>query len=224
MKATIKPILSLTLKQATTQAVKTILVLALIPMANAATAPADVSAQAIFAGGCFWCVEDAFDSINGVLDTKSGYIGGVLKNPTYQQVSAGGSGHVEAVEVTYDPSRISYSRLLSVFWRNVDPLDGEGQFCDRGDQYLSAIFYTTTEQQQTAEHSKVVLEQSQLLPAPIATTIRAATTFYPAEDYHQNYHGKNPARYKFYKWNCGRQQRLEALWHGIDHLPFEGPD
>lgn len=221
MNATIAPTSSNTPKQAMTQAVKTILamVLVLIPMANAA-APANVS-QAIFAGGCFWCVEDAFDSINGVLDTKSGYIGGALKNPTYQQVSAGGSGHVEAVEVTYDPSRISYSKLLSVFWRNIDPLDGEGQFCDRGDQYLSAIFYTNTEQQQIAEHSKAALEQSQLLPLPVATRIRAATTFYPAEDYHQNYHEKNPARYKFYKWNCGRQQRLEALWHGIDHLPFE---
>lgn len=221
MRATIAPTSSHTRKQAMTQAVKTILamVLVLIPMANAA-APANVS-QAIFSGGCFWCVEDAFDSVNGVLDTKSGYIGGALKNPTYQQVSAGGSGHVEAVEVTYDPSRISYSTLLSVFWRNIDPLDGEGQFCDRGDQYLSAIFYTNAEQQQIAEHSKAALEQSQLLPLPVATTIRAATTFYPAEDYHQNYHEKNPARYKFYKWNCGRQQRLEALWHGIDHLPFE---
>ncbi|MGK2915671.1 MAG: peptide-methionine (S)-S-oxide reductase MsrA [Porticoccaceae bacterium] len=185
------------------------------------TAATEPQGRAIFAGGCFWCVEAAFDQVNGVVKTTSGYIGGRLASPSYQQVSAGGTGHAEAVEVIYDSAQVGYQELLSTFWHNIDPVDGGGQFCDRGDQYRSAIFYIGAEQRQLAEQSKVELAKSQLLPAAIATVIAEATAFYPAEDYHQNYHQNNPARYKFYQWNCGRQQRLDTLWRGIERLPFQ---
>ncbi len=169
-------------------------------------------AKATFAGGCFWCMEEVYDELDGVVSATSGYAGGQKQNPTYEEVSAGGTGHAEAVEVTYDPSKISYQQLLDRFWHNIDPLVRDRQFCDVGNQYRSAIFYRDETQKRLAEASKLALEQSKRFPQPIATEIVAAGTFYPAEAYHQDYYRKNPVRYKFYKWNCGRAQRLKELW------------
>jgi peptide-methionine (S)-S-oxide reductase len=188
---------------------------------GALVAAAAEPARAIFAGGCFWCVEAAFDEVPGVIATNPGYTGGTLPNPTYEQVSAGGTGHAEAVEVRYDPERTSYRQLLAVFWRNIDPHDANGQFCDHGNQYRSAIFVVDAEQRQLAEESLRALATSGLLSGPIVTQITDAGPFYAAEEYHRDYHLKNPARYKFYRWNCGRDQRLKALWGGIETLPFE---
>ncbi|HEU5170416.1 MAG TPA: peptide-methionine (S)-S-oxide reductase MsrA [Gemmatimonadales bacterium] len=171
-------------------------------------------AKATFAGGCFWCMEEAFESIEGVVSVVSGYIGGPTPNPTYEQVSSGRTGHAEAVEISYDPARVSYDRLLEHFWRNIDPLAGDRQFCDVGQQYRSAIFYHDDEQRRLAEASKRALDASKRLPGPVLTEITAAGPFYPAEEYHQDYYRKNPARYKFYKWSCGRAQRLAKLWGG----------
>lgn len=168
--------------------------------------------SAIFAGGCFWCMEEAFEQVDGVLWVFSGYMGGNVANPTYEQVSAGRTGHAEAVEVTYDPEKVSYQQLLDVFWRNVDPLTPNAQFCDHGSQYRSVVFYTTDEEQRLAEASKAVIEQTKQFPAPIVTELVPASTFYQAEDYHQDYYKKNPFRYKYYKYSCGRAKRLEALW------------
>ena len=179
---------------------------------EAATMPEDGHAVATFAGGCFWCMEPPYDKLDGVLATTSGYVGGDKVDPTYQEVSAGGTGHAEAVQVTYDPSKVPYETLLDVFWRNVDPLDAGGQFCDRGDQYRTAIFVHDEEQRQLAEKSKQALEDSGRFEQPIVTEIVAAGPFYPAEDYHQDYYEKNPLRYKFYRWNCGRDQRLAEVW------------
>lgn len=175
-------------------------------------ADATKQAQATFAGGCFWCMEPPFDKLAGVVSTTSGYTGGQKANPTYEQVSAGGTGHTEAVQVVYDPTKISYEKLLEVYWRNVDPTDKGGQFCDRGDQYRAAIFYHTEEQRRFAEQSKAAIEKSKSFKPPIVTPIVAAATFYPAEGYHQDYYQKNPIRYKFYRFNCGRDQRLNELW------------
>ena len=169
-------------------------------------------AKATFAGGCFWCMEPPFDELEGVVSTTSGYTGGRVANPSYEQVSYGGTGHLEAVEVLYDPAKISYERLLEVFWRNVDPTDGKGQFCDRGEQYTTAIFFHDEEQRRIAEESKRKLADSGRLKKPIATGIRPATPFYAAEDYHQDYYKKNPFRYKFYRSRCGRDRVLEKLW------------
>lgn len=169
-------------------------------------------ATATFAGGCFWCLEPPFDELPGVLSTTSGYTGGDKDNPTYEEVSAGGTGHAEAVEIRYDPTRIDYGRLLDVFWRNIDPVDSQGQFCDRGDQYRSAIFYHTEEQRRLAEESKAALVNSGRFKQPVATRITPAGRFYPAEEYHQDYYRKNPIRYKFYRFNCGRDQRLREIW------------
>jgi peptide-methionine (S)-S-oxide reductase len=169
-------------------------------------------AKATFAGGCFWCMEPPFEDLDGVLSVTSGYTGGHTPNPTYEQVSAGGTGHAEAVQIEYDPSRITYEKLLDVFWHNVDPLTPDAQFCDHGDQYRTAIFYHDDPQRRLAEESKQRLEQSKRFDQPIVTQIVAATEFYPAEEYHQDYHKKNPIRYKYYRWNCGRDQRLQALW------------
>lgn len=169
-------------------------------------------ATATFAGGCFWCLEPPFDELPGVLSTTSGYTGGDKENPTYEEVSAGGTGHAEAVEIRYDPTRIDYGRLLDVFWRNIDPVDSQGQFCDRGDQYRSAIFYHTEEQRRLAEESKAALVNSGRFKQPVATRIMPAGRFYPAEDYHQDYYRKNPVRYKFYRFSCGRDQRLREIW------------
>jgi peptide-methionine (S)-S-oxide reductase len=169
-------------------------------------------AKATFAGGCFWCMEPPFDKLEGVVSTTSGYTGGRKKNPTYQEVSAGGTGHTEAVQVVYDPNKIRYEKLLEVFWRNVDPLDAKGQFCDKGNQYRTGIFYHDEKQRELAEASKRALEKSGRLKSPIVTQIVPASEFYPAEAYHQDYYQKNPVRYKFYRLNCGRDQRLEQLW------------
>lgn len=169
-------------------------------------------AKATFAGGCFWCMEPPFEQLPGVVSVTSGYTGGQKVNPTYPEVSSGGTGHVEAVEIVYDPVKVSYSRLLDIFWRNIDPLDAAGQFCDKGQQYRSAIFYHNDEQKRLAEASKQALEQSGRFKQSTVTTIVPVTAFYPAEDYHQNYYQKNPVRYKYYRYSCGRDQRLEQLW------------
>lgn len=185
-----------------------------VPAANAKTAAPGTapSAVAVFAGGCFWCMEPPYDKLPGVISTTSGYIGGTSASATYERVSSGTTGHIEAVQVRYDPRRIDYQTLLNVFWRNVDPVAVNRQFCDAGPQYRSAIFYGNAEQKRLAEASKRRLEASGQFDRPIATEILAATAFYPAEDYHQDYYVKNPRRYKFYRWNCGRDQRLEQVW------------
>ncbi len=177
-----------------------------------AGASPDTLASAIFAGGCFWCMEHPFDELDGVVSTTSGYIGGHTPSPTYTQVSSGATGHAEAVKVVYDPAKVGYDRLLSVFWRNVDPLDGGGQFCDRGDQYRTAVFFETEEQHQLAEQSKQELTASGRFDRPLVTPIVPAGEFYPAEDYHQDYYLVSPVRYKFYRYRCGRDQRLQELW------------
>ena len=169
-----------------------------------------VTATAVFAGGCFWCMVHPFDELPGVVSVTSGYTGGQKVNPTYEQVSAGDTGHVEAVQIIFDPKQIGYEKLLEVFWRNVDPLDKGGQFCDRGSTYTSAVFYQNDEQKKLAEQSKTAIEKK--LGKPVVTTIRPAATFYAAEDYHQDYYRKNPLRYKYYRYSCGRDQRLEELW------------
>jgi len=166
-------------------------------------------AKATFAGGCFWCMEPPFDKLEGVLSTTSGYTGGHKDHPTYKEVSAGNTGHAEAVEIVYDPSKIGYDQLLEVFWRNIDPTMKDQQFCDHGDQYRTAIFYHNDEQKRLAEASA---KQVATRLSPIYTEIVPASTFYVAEDYHQNYYQTNPLRYKFYRYNCGRDQRLEELW------------
>ena len=167
---------------------------------------------ATFAGGCFWCMEPPFDALAGVISTTSGYTGGHLQDPSYKEVSRGGTGHTEAVQIIYDPEQISYAELLDVFWHNIDPTLANGQFCDMGSQYRSEIFYHDTEQQQLAMASKTALDELKPFPKPVVTAISPATTFYPAEDYHQDYYLKNPVRYKFYRYGCGRDQRLEQLW------------
>jgi methionine-S-sulfoxide reductase len=169
-------------------------------------------AKATFAGGCFWCMEPPFDDLEGVVSTTSGYTGGRIASPSYEQVSSGGTGHLEAVEVSYDPAKISYQTLLEVFWRNIDPTDSTGQFCDRGEQYAAAVFFHDEEQRRLAEESKRKLVDSGRLKKPITTPIRPATAFYAAEEYHQDYYRKNPLRYKFYRTGCGRDRALEKLW------------
>ena len=183
-------------------------------LANPATAGTSTgNAVAVFAGGCFWCMEPPFDKLPGVKSTISGYIGGRVDNPTYEQVSAGGTGHAEVLQVTYDPRKVSYAKLLEVFWRNIDPFAVDRQFCDVGDQYRSAIFTIGAEQMSLAQASKRALQASGgAFKQPIATEIVAATRFYPAEDYHQDYYKKNPVRYRYYRFSCGRDQRLKELW------------
>lgn len=170
------------------------------------------TAQATFAGGCFWCMEHAFDEVDGVTSTISGYIAGHKKNPTYKEVVAGRTGHAEAVQVNYDPSKVSYEELLTVFWHNIDPTMDQGQFCDYGSQYRPEIFYHNEQQYQQAETSRKMLQKNKPFPQPIKVKISKASRFYPAEEYHQNYHYKNPVRYKLYRYRCGRDQRLEELW------------
>ncbi len=167
---------------------------------------------ATFAGGCFWCVESDFDSVPGVVRTISGYTGGLLINPSYEQVTAGGSGHREAVQIFYDPKKVTYAMLLEIFWRSVDPTDDGGQFCDRGESYKTAIFANSPEQKRLAEESKRRLQESAVLSRPIVTAIETAGPFYAAEAYHQNYYKKNPIRYKVYRFGCGRDARIEELW------------
>lgn len=167
---------------------------------------------AIFAGGCFWCVESDFDKVPGVMETVSGYTGGHTLNPTYEEVSAGGTGHTEAVQVVYDPAKVSYKELVDKFWRTIDPTTADRQFCDSGNQYRTAIFYNTPQQKTVAEQSKMALEKTKPFKAPIVTEITQATTFYAAEEYHQNFYRKNPLRYNYYRLSCGRDKRLEQLW------------
>jgi peptide-methionine (S)-S-oxide reductase len=185
---------------------------ALLTLLASTLVHAQTRAVAIFAGGCFWCMEPPFDKLDGVLATIPGYIGGTSADPTYEQVSSGRTGHYEAIKVEYDPARIGYSRLLEVFWRNIDPLDATGQFCDKGPQYRSAIFVTDDIQRAEAEASKAALVKSGKLPGRIVTEILPAATFYPAESYHQDYYRRNSVSYSFYRWNCGRDRRLEQLW------------
>lgn len=190
-----------------------IALLALTALQSAAWAGDPAKTEtAIFAGGCFWCMQPPFEQLKGVVSTTVGYTGGHTKNPTYEEVSAGGTGHAESVLIVFDPQQIHYEDLLSVFWHNIDPLTPEAQFCDHGHQYRSAIFTQGDEQHRLAVASKQKLEESKRFPSPIVTEIVPATEFYPAEEYHQKYHEKNPARYEFYRWNCGRDKRLEELW------------
>ena len=166
--------------------------------------------RAVFAGGCVWCMEKPFDDLPGVISTRSGYMGGRTADPSYEQVSAGGTGHAEVVEVVFDPTRVTYQALLSVFWRNVDPFDGAGQFCDKGSQYRPALFPLTPAQQQAAEASVAATERQ--LGQPLAVAIEQAEHFYPAEQYHQDYYLRNPVRYKYYRYACGRDDRLREVW------------
>ena len=170
------------------------------------------AAKATFAGGCFWCVEEAFDKVPGVTATISGYMGGHSKNPTYEQISTGRTGHAEVVQVEYDPKRVSYDKLLEAFWRNIDPTQKDAQFCDHGPQYRSAIFYHDAEQRKLADASKAALAKNKPFKGEIVTEITQASEFYAAEGYHQDYYQKNPVRYKFYKTGCGREARLKELW------------
>ena len=170
------------------------------------------TAKATFAGGCFWCMEPPYDKLDGVISTTSGYIGGQKNNPTYEEVSSGRTGHTEAVQVVYDPKKVSYEKLLDVFWRNIDPTVKDRQFCDVGSQYRTGIFYHDDEQNRLAEASKIALDKSKPFKAAIVTEITRAGEFYAAEDYHQDYYLKNPVRYKFYRNGCGRDERLQQLW------------
>ena len=167
---------------------------------------------ATFAGGCFWCMEGPYDKLDGVISTTSGYIGGHSKNPTYKEVSSGGTGHTEAVQIVYDPKKVAYEKLIDVFWVNHDPTEANGQFCDKGSQYRPGIFYHGEEQKQIAEASRANIEKTKRFDQPVVTEITTAGNFYPAEGYHQDYYTKNPYRYKFYRFGCGRDSRLEQLW------------
>jgi len=167
-------------------------------------------AVATFAGGCFWCVESDFDKVPGVISTTSGYTGGDVANPTYEQVSSGGTGHAESVQVIYDPSKVSYAQLLDYFWHHIDPTVKDRQFCDYGHQYRTAIFVHNDEEKKLAEESKKKVEAE--LKVPIYTQIEQAGQFYPAEEYHQDFYKKNQLKYEFYRWNCGRDQRVKQIW------------
>jgi peptide-methionine (S)-S-oxide reductase len=180
--------------------------------ATSRSAPAAVNDLATFAAGCFWCAETAFEGVPGVLSVTSGFSGGPEKNPTYEMVSSGRTGHAEAVHVVFDPKRITYSKLLQIFWHNVDPMQAEGQFCDHGHQYRSAIFWKDETQHRLAEESKRALEASKRFKRPIVTEIVRFTAFYPAEEYHQDYYKKNPEHYHAYRTGCGRDRRLQEIW------------
>lgn len=196
------------------RAMMILILMVLIPMTNAADKGAAAGAQKIatFAGGCFWCMEHPFDELDGVISTISGYTGGHKENPDYKEVSAGGTGHAEAVQITYDPARISYEQLLEVFWRQINPTTPDRQFVDVGDQYRTAIFYHDEEQHRLAEESRQRLDASGVYGAPIVTQIVPATKFYTAEEYHQNYYRKNPIRYRFYRSRSGRDDYLRGIW------------
>jgi len=174
-------------------------------------------AIATFAGGCFWCMEGPFDKLAGVISTTSGYTGGLTKNPTYKQTSSGKTGHTEAVQIVYDPKQVSYEKLLDVFWHNIDPTTPDQQFCDRGNQYRSEIFYHNDEQKQLAESSKATLDKNKPFKQANVTQVSKASTFYAAEEYHQDYYKKNPIRYRYYRYGCGRDKRLEQLWDESKH-------
>jgi peptide-methionine (S)-S-oxide reductase len=191
---------------------KNLLFAVLAVLAALATPAHAQTAKATFAGGCFWCMEEAYEAVPGVIAAVSGYMGGKTKNPTYESVSSGRTGHAEVVQVEYDPSKVSYAQLLDVFWKNIDPTQASGQFCDHGSQYRSGIFFHTPEQQKLAAASKAAVEKSKPFKGDIVTEVTAAAEFTAAEDYHQDYYKKNPLRYKVYKTGCGREARLQALW------------
>jgi peptide-methionine (S)-S-oxide reductase len=188
-----------------------IVLLAAMAVPASAQAPAK-TAVATFAGGCFWCMEEAYDKVPGVVSTTSGYMGGKKRNPTYEEVSAGGTGHTEVVQVAYDPSKVSYEKLLDAFWHNIDPTVKDRQFCDSGSQYRAEIFVHGDEQRKAAEASKAAIEKSKPFKDAIVTPITTAGEFWPAEQYHQDYHQRNAVRYKYYKTGCGREARLKQLW------------
>lgn len=196
-------------------AVSALVALSSLPASAQAPKPAGskpATAIATFAGGCFWCVEEVYDKVPGVIATVSGYMGGHVKNPTYEMVSTGRTGHTEVLQVEYDPAKVTYQQLLDAFWRNIDPTQANGQFCDIGSQYRSEVFYHNDEQKRLAEASKAALVKSRPFKGEIVTAITRAGEFYPAEDYHQNYHQRNPVRYRYYKTGCGREARLRELW------------
>src|SRR5881396_2628705 len=201
-----------------------VLISAFLPLILATTTGAEEAGKnagsrkfqiATFAGGCFWCMEPPFDKLEGVISTTSGYTGGHKKNPTYEEVSSGGTGHAESVRVAYNPAKIDYQKLLEVFWHNIDPTTPNRQFCDRGTQYRSAIFYHDEEQKRLALASKKAIEDSKRFKEPIVTQIEPAGVFYPAEEYHQDFYKKDPVRYKTYRIGCGRDQRLKELWGAL---------
>ena len=183
-----------------------------LPLSATAQDANQETAIATFAGGCFWCMEKPFDELKGVISSTSGYTGGRTKNPTYKTTSAGNTGHTEAVEIVYDPAQISYEKLLDIFWHNIDPTTPDQQFCDRGNQYRSEIFYHDDQQKQLADASKSSLNKSKTFKEEIVTQVTKASIFYPAEDYHQDYYKKNPVRYRYYRYGCGRDKRLKELW------------
>ena len=189
-------------------------VVAMMAMVN--SVEAKETERATFAAGCFWCMEHPFDELPGVISTTSGYTGGQKDNPRYEEVSAGTTGHTEVIQIVFDPAVIGYEKLLQVYWRNSDPTTPNQQFCDVGSQYRPAIFFHSEAQKRLAEASKKEIERSKSFAEPVVTEIVEAGTFWPAEDYHQNYYLKNPIRYKFYRYNCGRDPRLKSLW-GADH-------
>jgi peptide-methionine (S)-S-oxide reductase len=191
--------------------------LALLGSAGSATSGASLREKATFAGGCFWCMEGPFDKLKGVASTTSGFSGGRVANPTYEQVARGGTGHAEAVQVVFDPAKVSYEQLLDVFWKNIDPLDAGGQFCDRGDQYRSAIFYEGDAQKEAALASRDRLLKSGRLKGRIVTEIVPLEAFYPAEEYHQDYYMRNMQKYWSYRNGCGRDKRLRELWGQSEH-------
>lgn len=184
---------------------------AAVPASRASAKAAGNRAVATFAGGCFWCMQPPFDRLPGVISSTAGYTGGSKNNPTYEEVSEGGTGHAEAVQIVYDPTKVSYAKLLDVFWHNVDPTVSDQQFCDHGNQYRTAIFYHDTAQKAEVEKSILAIEKGKKI-GRIFTQVVPASTFYPAEGYHQKYYLKNPVRYKFYRLNCGRDRRLKELW------------
>ena len=192
------------------------LALSLTARSQTAAAPSTTAsantAKAVFAGGCFWCVESDFDKVAGVLSTTSGYTGGTVANPSYEQVSAKRTGHAEAVEIVYDPAKVSFEKLVEHFWRTIDPTTKDRQFCDAGSPYRTAIFAQNAEQLKIAQASKAALEKSKPFKEPIVTEVVQGGAFYPAEDYHQDYYKKNPVRYKYYRTSCGRDARLKQLW------------
>ncbi len=188
------------------------LLIAAVLLATPIMAGDSETEYATFAAGCFWCIEADFEKVEGVLSATSGYTGGSVRNPTYKQVSSGTTGHTEAVRVVYDPQVISYQELLAIFWRNIDPTVADRQFCDIGEQYRAGIFYHDQRQREAAEKSRAILERTKPFANPIVTEITAATAFYPAEAYHQDYFKKNPISYSYYRKTCGRDRRLKEIW------------
>ena len=195
-----------------------LLLMSIMPVAAQSAQVGAGAGIAYFAGGCFWCTEHDFEKLDGVSSVVSGYMGGHVDNPAYRQVASGRSGHYEIVRVNYDPAHISYQQLLSAFWRMHDPSDGDGSFCDRGQQYSTAIFYVDAEQKRRAQGAIDALNEAKKFDKPIATKLLAASTFYPAEAYHQDYSRRNKVRYKFYRYKCGRDQFIDRVWDGDDKI------